>query len=77
MDIGNWLRSLGLERYEAIFRENEIDLDVLTELTEGDLEKLGVAMGPRKRLVKAIADLNSTTATGPSRAAHTCRKPDR
>jgi class 3 adenylate cyclase len=66
MDIGKWLRSLSLERYETIFRENEIDLDVLSELTEGDLEKLGVPMGPRKRLLKAIADLSSTTATGPT-----------
>jgi SAM domain (Sterile alpha motif) len=49
MDIGGWLRSLGLARYEAVFSENEIDLDVLSELTEGDLEKLGVPMGPRKR----------------------------
>jgi SAM domain (Sterile alpha motif)/Adenylate and Guanylate cyclase catalytic domain len=64
MDIGGWLRSLGLARYEAVFSENEIDLDVLSELTEGDLEKLCVPMGPRKRLLKAIADL-SNTATGP------------
>jgi hypothetical protein len=33
MDLGGWLRSLGLERYEAVFSENEIDLDVLSELT--------------------------------------------
>ena len=60
MDLGGWLRSLGLERYEAVFSENEIDLDLLSELTEGDLEKLGLAMGPRKRLLKAIADLSDT-----------------
>jgi hypothetical protein len=47
MNLGGWLRSLGLERYEAVFSKNEIDLDVLPELTEGDLEKLGVAMGPQ------------------------------
>jgi hypothetical protein len=46
MDVEGWLRSLGLARYEAVFRENEIDLNVLSELTEVDLEKLGVAMGP-------------------------------
>ena len=66
MDLGGWLRSLGLERYEAVFSENEIDLDLLSELTEGDLEKLGLAMGPRKRLLKAITDLSDTTATGPA-----------
>ena len=66
MTLGGWLRSLGLERYEAVFSENEIDLDLLSELTEGDLEKLGLAMGPRKRLLKAIADLSDTTVTGPA-----------
>jgi hypothetical protein len=39
MDIGGWLRSLGLERYEAAFRENAIDADVLRDLTDQDLEK--------------------------------------
>jgi hypothetical protein len=39
MTLGGWLRSLGLERYEAVFSENEIDLDVLPELTEADLKK--------------------------------------
>jgi SAM domain (Sterile alpha motif) len=38
MDIVVWLRSLGLEKYEPVFRENEIDADVLPELTELDLE---------------------------------------
>ena len=63
MDLGQWLRSLGLERYEAVFRENEIDLDVLSALSEGDLEKLGVPMGRRKRLLKAIIDLSNAAAT--------------
>jgi len=47
MDIGGWLRSLGLERYEAAFRENEIDQMVLPNLTAEDLKDLGVAIvGP-------------------------------
>ena len=45
MDVGGWLRGLGLEQYEAAFRENEIDGEVLPELTEGDLEKLGSRWG--------------------------------
>ena len=58
MDIGGWLRGLGLERYEHGFRENEIDLRVLPELTADDLKELGVAaIGHRRRLLKAIADL--------------------
>ena len=43
MDLGGWLRSLGLERYEAAFRENEIDEAVLPNLTAEDLKELGVA----------------------------------
>ena len=42
MDVGGWLRSLGLGQYEALFRTNEIDADILPELTEVDFEKLGV-----------------------------------
>jgi SAM domain (Sterile alpha motif) len=40
MDIGGWLRGLGLERYEQAFRENEIDLRVLRKLTADDLKEL-------------------------------------
>ena len=54
MDVGGWLRNLGLEQYESAFIENAIDTDVLPELTEGDLEKLGIPLGDRKRLIKAI-----------------------
>ena len=42
MDISGWLRSLGLERYEAAFRENEIDETVLPSLTHETLKELGV-----------------------------------
>jgi class 3 adenylate cyclase/predicted ATPase len=55
MDVGEWLRSLGLSRYEEAFREAEIGPDVLPDLTDGDLAKLGVPLGDRKRLLKAIA----------------------
>ena len=58
MDFGGWLRALGLERYERVFRENEIDERVLPELTADDLKELGVAaIGHRRLLLKAIADL--------------------
>jgi class 3 adenylate cyclase/predicted ATPase len=67
MDVVVWLRSLGLAKYEAVFRENEIDADVLPELSEVDLEKLGVPLGHRKRLLKAIAALrNDANANAPS-----------
>ena len=54
MDVGGWLRNLGLGQYEPAFIANAIESDVLPELTEGDLEKLGIPMGDRKRLIKAI-----------------------
>jgi class 3 adenylate cyclase/predicted ATPase len=57
MDVAGWLRSLGLGQYEALFRASEIDADILPELTEIDLEKLGVPLGHRKRLLRAISGL--------------------
>ena len=57
MDVGSWLRSLGLGQYEALFRASEIDADILPELTDVDLEKLGVPLGHRKRLLRAISGL--------------------
>jgi class 3 adenylate cyclase len=60
MDIGGWLRSLGLERYEAAFRENEIDETVLPSLTAEDLKDLGVGIvGHRRKLLDAIAVLRA------------------
>ena len=58
MDVADWLRELGLGRYEAAFRENEIDAEVLPELSEADFEKLGIPLGHRKRLLKAITELS-------------------
>ena len=70
MDLGDWLRGLGLGQYEDVFRENEIDGSVLPDLTEGDFEKLGVPMGHRKRLLKAVASLATIeTAIQPGRPA--------
>ena len=62
MDIAVWLRSLSLEQYEAAFRENAIDADVLHDLTDQDLEKLGVLLGHRRRLLRAIAALDGAVA---------------
>src|SRR6185437_1154126 len=57
MDIETWLRGLGLQQYLAAFRDNAIDAEILPELTDADLEKIGVVLGHRKRLLKAIATL--------------------
>ncbi len=60
MDVADWLRSLGLGQYEATFRAHEIDADILPDLNESDLEKIGIPLGPRKRLLKAISALDSS-----------------
>src|SRR5262249_43229875 len=60
MDVVVWLRSLGLGKYEAVFRENDIDETVLPSLTDENLKELGVAsFGHRVKLLDAIAALRS------------------
>jgi class 3 adenylate cyclase len=60
MDLGVWLRSLGLERYVGAFRENEIDERVLPNLTQEDLKEIGVGpVGHRGILLEAIAALRT------------------
>jgi class 3 adenylate cyclase/predicted ATPase len=60
MDVGGWLRKLGLEQYEAAFRENRIDDTVLPRLTAEDLKELGVGfVGDRRKLLDAIATLHA------------------
>jgi class 3 adenylate cyclase len=71
MDVASWLRSLGLERFEGVFRESEIDAEVLPDLTEADLEKLDVPLGPRKRILRAISSLKNA-----ERAATTASERD-
>jgi hypothetical protein len=57
VDIAGWLRELGLERYEQNFRESDVDTDILADLTDTDLEELGIPLTHRKKLLKAIAAL--------------------
>lgn len=56
-DIGEWLESLDLGKYAGAFAENEIGFDVLSELSEDDLREIGLPMGSRKRLMRAIREL--------------------
>jgi class 3 adenylate cyclase len=77
MDLGGWLRSLGLEQYEAAFRENEISERVLPRSTAEDLKDLGVvAIGHRRTLLDAIAALRAETYanTPPSEVPPTVEK---
>ncbi|MFQ6018975.1 MAG: AAA family ATPase, partial [Kiloniellaceae bacterium] len=62
-DVAEFLEELGLGNYAEVFVENEIDLDVLRDLDETDLEKLGLPMGPRKKLLRAIVKLSPTSET--------------
>ena len=63
MDVGDWLRSLGLSEYEPAFRDNQIDSEVLPNLTGDDLKELGVAsVGHRRKLLSAIAELSEESA---------------
>jgi class 3 adenylate cyclase/predicted ATPase len=69
-DIRAWLTSCGLDRYSEVFARNEIDLDVLLDLTELDLKEIGVAaLGDRKRLMKAIAEMRQADSSSPIAAA--------
>ena len=62
MDMRDWLRRLGLEQYEAAFHANAVDADVLRDLTDKDLQKLGVLQGDRRKLLRAIAALDGAFA---------------
>jgi class 3 adenylate cyclase/predicted ATPase len=62
MDITAWLQDLGLGRYEQVFRDNAIDADVLPELTDEHLKELGLPLGHRLKLLKAVAVLRQVPA---------------
>lgn len=56
-DLNQWLQRLGLGKYSTLFAENEVAFEVLSDLTEQDLKDLGIPLGHRKKLLKAIAAL--------------------
>src|SRR5215510_2921514 len=58
-DVVAWLRRLGLEKYADALTANEIDLRALPELTEDDLKELGLPIGPRRIVMKALVTLRS------------------
>lgn len=68
IEIGSWLEEHGLGQFADLFAENEIDLDAAADLTEDDLRELGIAMGPRKKLMRAIAELAPATHERPAGA---------
>jgi class 3 adenylate cyclase len=77
MDIGGWLRSLGLEQYEAAFRDNGVDETILPKLTAEDVKDLGVtAVGHRRKLLEAIALLRDEASAKPTPAEAPSRQPE-
>src|SRR5215470_11175303 len=67
MEVAAWLRGLGLEQYAPAFRENDVDSEVLPQLTADDLISIGVAsVGHRRKMLAAIASLG---AAAPAAAA--------
>ena len=63
--IAEWLARIGLERYAAAFAENDIDVAVLPHLTDADLEKIGVSLGHRRKILAAIAELGGAVPASP------------
>src|SRR6516225_930669 len=64
MDVAAWLRGLGLEQYAQLFRDNDIDGEILCGMTAEDLKELGISsFGHRRRLLTAITALGEEPAT--------------
>ena len=57
-NVEHWLQQIGLEDYIPVFASEQIDYEVLADLTDTDLKELGIPLGPRKKLSRAIAELN-------------------
>ena len=62
--IADWLEKLGMSEYAERFAENRIDFSVLPDLTDQDLEKLGVVLGDRRKMLRAIANLDDKSPAG-------------
>jgi class 3 adenylate cyclase len=78
MDVVAWLRGLGLERYAAAFRDNEIDCEALPKLTAEDLKDLGVVLGGhRRKLLEAIVALRRESAAQRPAADQVASTPER
>ena len=68
-DIDEWLASIGLSEYTERFVENAIDLSVIRDLTDEDLKELGVLLGHRRKILRAIAEFNETDLALPETVA--------
>src|SRR4029079_5326310 len=60
-----WLEKLGMSGYAELFAENDVDISVLPHLTDADLEKIGVSLGHRRKILAAIAELAGSVQSPP------------
>ena len=74
--MAQWLDRLGLAQYASVFADNAVDFEVLPELTEADLEGLGMLLGHRKKLLKAITALSSDASPPPDASVEPARAPE-
>jgi uncharacterized protein YjiS (DUF1127 family) len=64
-DLAHWLKELGMSEYTQRFAENRIDLSVLPELTDQHLKDLGIALGDRLKILRAIRELTDAVSGSP------------
>jgi hypothetical protein len=67
--IADWLRTLGMSEYAERFAENDIDTSVLRDLTDQDLKELGVSLGHRRKMLRAIAEVSCVAPASPQLAS--------
>src|SRR5215471_19028509 len=75
--IVDWLEKLGMSEYAQRFAENRIDFSVLRELTDQDLKELGVVLGDRRKMLRAIAAIDGTEKSAPAAPADATAAPHR
>ncbi|HWX34580.1 MAG TPA: adenylate/guanylate cyclase domain-containing protein, partial [Steroidobacteraceae bacterium] len=75
LPITEWLAKIGLERYAPAFVDNDIDVSVLRHLTDTDLEKIGVSLGHRRKILAAIGELSKTLAAPAAALAPSIQAP--
>src|ERR1700742_1446354 len=75
--IADWLEKLGMSEYAQRFAENRVDFSVLRELTDQDLKDLGVVLGDRRKMLRAIADIDGIEKTAPAARARKMAAPRR
>ena len=72
--IAQWLEKLGMSEYAQRFAENDIDIDVLSELTDQDFDRLGVSLGHRRRMLRAIRELGAPPIPAVTERQATCSR---